>query len=446
MGSQIPPFLSKVLFGSAVAFALKFMASVLGFAMFALSSRAMDQHSFGSLALAFNALSFLSVVAIAGQETLIMRSWDEYRVSGRPALARGVLIFSAQTSLAGSLIFSVGTAGVWSLWDRAASAALVLSGCSFLLAHSLLQFTGQLARVTVDLISGEAPREFLWRLIVVIVISGYWWADLEFGAVQFFTICTNAIFIAILFQVWHVSRCIPETVKQARPEYDRATWIARSFRMWISVLLDTTSQYVEVVIVGLILGPGAAAYYFVITRITNVFAMITGGISVYATSQISALFYGSAKSELQKVLRALAVISMIISATAVLVIILGGKMLLWAFGAAYISIYPALIVMAAGAAISTLVGPARHVLLLTGHEGVYARIMAPVLFVRMLLIVVLGPTFGLMGAVIGWTVSTVIMTFALIVASRRLVGLDPSLAFLIRQRGPNMVGLKKNPP
>jgi O-antigen/teichoic acid export membrane protein len=72
--------------------------------------------------------------------------------------------------------------------------------------------------------------------------------------------------------------------------------------------------------------------------------------------------------------------------------------------------------------------------------------MAPVLLVRMLLIAVLGPTFGLMGTAIGWTVSTVIMTFALIVASRRLVGLDPSLAFLIRQRGLNMVGLKKNSP
>jgi len=420
------------------------MASVLGFAMFALSSRTMEQHSFGSLALTFNALSFLSVVALSGQETLIIRSWDEYRLSSRPAMARGILIFSAQTSLAGSLIFSVGTAGVWSLWDHTASAALVLSGCSFLITHSLLQFTGQLSRVTVDLISSEAPREFLWRLIVVIVIAGYWWADLQFGSVQFFTICTNAIFIAIIFQVWHVWRRIPEAVKQAKPKYDRATWIARSFKMWISVLLDTTSQYVEVIIVGLMLGSGAAAYYFVITRITNVFGMIIGGISVYATSQMSALFYGSEKSELQKLLRALAVISIIISASALLVIILCGKMLLWAFGAAYISIYPALIVMAVGAAISTLVGPARHVLLLTGHEGVYASIMAPVLFVRMLLISLLGPTFGLTGTVSGWTISTLIMTFALIVASRSLVGLDPSLAFLIRQRGLNIIRLKEN--
>jgi O-antigen/teichoic acid export membrane protein len=157
--------------------------------------------------------------------------------------------------------------------------------------------------------------------------------------------------------------------------------------------------------------------------------MITGSISIYATPQISALFYSNAKHELQRILRLLAVIGAVLAGSTLLLIVVAGKLLLWMFGAAYISIYPALIVLALGASIGALVGPAAHVLLLTGHEGAYPRIMATGLMVRFVMIVVLGHMFGLMGAVIATDVSMVFIALALILACRRLVGLDPSLSF-----------------
>jgi O-antigen/teichoic acid export membrane protein len=92
-----------------------------------------------------------------------------------------------------------------------------------------------------------------------------------------------------------------------------------------------------------------------------------------------------------------------------------------------VSAYPALIVLAAGASIGALAGPATHVLLLTGNEGSYPRLMGCTLLLRFGLIAILGPTYGLMGAVVAWCISAVFMTAALIIACRRLVGLDPSL-------------------
>jgi O-antigen/teichoic acid export membrane protein len=55
--------------------------------------------------------------------------------------------------------------------------------------------------------------------------------------------------------------------------------------------------------------------------------------------------------------------------------------------------------------------------------------MASGLLVRFLLIAVLGHMFGLIGAVVATAVTTVFMALALILACRRLVGLDPSLSF-----------------
>jgi O-antigen/teichoic acid export membrane protein len=114
--------------------------------------------------------------------------------------------------------------------------------------------------------------------------------------------------------------------------------------------------------------------------------------------------------------------------------VVGGKMLLWAFGADYAAAYPELLVLAIGAAIAALSGPAAQVLLLTGHEGTYPRIMALALMVRFALIATLGPIYGLMGIVVAWSISAVLVTVALVLAARRLVRLDPSLLSLFAIR------------
>jgi O-antigen/teichoic acid export membrane protein len=420
---------NDVLKGSATALAIKFTASVLGFTMFALSSRQMEPETFGALAIIFNAMSFLSAAALCGQETLIVRSWAEYCRSDRPALARGALTFGAQVTLGAATLTAMVVALVWSFWDRTDSLPLILAACAFLFCHALLQFSGQFSRVAAGLIIGEGPRELMWRLIVVITIGVHHVTNIAFGTTEFFLAAAGAITFGIVLQVLQVARLIPMAVRQAKPEYDLRAWVPRSFKMWLSALMDTTGQYLEVVAVGFVLGPKAAGFYFVITRVTNVFAMITGSISIYATPQISALFYSNAKPELQHILRLLAVIGAVLIGSTLLLIVVAGKLLLWMFGAAYVSIYPALIVMALGASIGALVGPAAHVLLLTGHEGAYPRIMASGLMVRFVMIVVLGHMFGLMGAVVASAVSMVFIALALILACRRLVGLDPSLSF-----------------
>jgi O-antigen/teichoic acid export membrane protein len=254
-----------------------------------------------------------------------------------------------------------------------------------------------------------------------------------------------AIFVAIALQCWMTRSAIPQAVRLAKPEYDFGTWLPRSFKMWTSALMDTTSQYLEIVLIGLVLGPTAAGMYFVATRITNVFAMITGSISIYATSRISALFYSDSRTQLQDMLRSLAVISLVINGAALLSIVVIGKLMLWVFGPVYVDAYPALLILAVGASVGALVGPSTHILLLTGHEGAYPRIMGAVLAVRALLIVSLAPLFGIIGAAAAWSISTVIMAVALIVACRKLVGLDPSVSFALRLPQPSLLEIAPSP-
>ena len=166
--------------------------------------------------------------------------------------------------------------------------------------------------------------------------------------------------------------------------------------------------------------------YFVATRITNVFAMMAAGSSMYASSVTSKLYYSDAKTRLQDILHSLALMSAILVACGLLSIIVAGELMLWLFGATYVSAYPSLVVLAVGAAVAALAGPAGTILMLTGREGVYPLIMGAGLALRFVLFATLGPAYGLLGAASAWSISAIAMALALVIACRRLVGLDPS--------------------
>ena len=439
-------FSKGALRGSATALAIKFAGSILGFAMFAIASRQMDPATFGSFAIIFNVMSFLAVVVLCGQETLIIRSWNEYCGSGQPGMAKGLLTFGAQVVSGAALLAVLAIAIVWPAWDRTVSMPLLIAACAFLVAQALVHFSGLFSRAAAGVLLGDGPREVVWRLLVVATITLYHVFGLSFGPTHFFLIAAGALLAAAGAQLWFVARIVPEAVKRAHAERDVRVWIPRAAHMWVSALLDTTGQYLEVVAIGFFIGPTAAAFYFVATRITNVFAMITGGIASYATSQIGTLFYGGAKEELQTLLRSLAIISATLVGGCLAVILVGGHLLLWAFGASYVSAYPALVVLAVGSGIAGLAGPAAHVLLLTGQEAAYPRIMACGLIARFALIAILGPWFGLMGAAIAWSLSAAGMALALVIACRKLVGLDPSLFGALSRNALPMARLKGSLP
>ena len=134
--SEQPIMASSVIRGSAAALVIKFTASILGFVMFALASREMGLEAFGSVAIIFNAMSFLAVVALWGQETLIIRSWSEYCDSDRPGLARGALKFGALVVAGSGLLTALIVGVVWRAWDPSVSLSLLVAACSFLLTQS----------------------------------------------------------------------------------------------------------------------------------------------------------------------------------------------------------------------------------------------------------------------------------------------------------------------
>src|SRR4029453_14787146 len=111
--------------------------------MFALAARSMQPHAFGTLAVIFNAMSFLAVIAACGQETLIVRSWDEYGGTERPALARGALAFGVKVTAGAGLAVVMMVALAWPVVQPGVPTAVMLAACAFLLMQAFMNFSAQ---------------------------------------------------------------------------------------------------------------------------------------------------------------------------------------------------------------------------------------------------------------------------------------------------------------
>lgn len=421
---------NKIAQGALGAFAIKVAGSFLNIVMFTIAARATEPAEFGLFAMWFNAISFLAVIAMCGQETLIVRSWSEYVQQGRFDLARGAVGFGiavcmTAAMLAAGCVVAVALVGGWRT-----PPGVITAAAFFLIAQTLAWFTANAARTIVGFPFGEGLRE-TWRIAVIVGTLALAIDGAHVTVASLFLLCVAGMGLLVLIQWIGVLRRLPHEVRTAAPTRDPRAWAKRSVPMWAAALLDASSQYLDVILLGLLLSPAAAGGYFVAARLANVFAMIAGGMANYSASPIASMFFSGRRPELQRSLRAVSLTIAVLVAAGLLVIFAGGDVLLTIFGRSYADQHAILFVLSIGTAVAALGGPAMYVLLLTGHETLYSRVVVAGLIVRCVALAIFVPMYGAMAAAAAWTACLVATTIALNVVCRRLVGIDPSVMALL---------------
>jgi O-antigen/teichoic acid export membrane protein len=416
--------------GALVAFSIKLGGSSLNIVMFTIAARVIGPAEFGQFAIWFNLVSFLAIIALCGQETLIVRSWNEYTHQHRYDLARGAILFGIIVCTSAALFWAGCVAVGSSVVGWTNSSGLVVAACLFLIVQTMACFSSNLARTVVGFLLGESLRE-AWRIVVIVGALLLALGHFQVTMTKLFALCIAGVSLMILIQYVAIRRSLPPQMRGVAATTDVSAWVKRSLPMWAAAFLDASSQYLDVILLGLLLSPVAAGGYFVAARLANVFAMIAGGMANYSATPIASLFFTGHHPELQRSLRmvSLAVAALVVAGLAV--IFVGGDLLLMIFGKSYVDQHGILVVLSIGTAVAALGGPAMYVLLLTGHEGWYSRVVVIGLVLRVIALVVLVPRFGAIAAAFAWSACLIGTTIALNAVCRRFVGIDPSVVTLL---------------
>ena len=421
--------------GIAGVFVMKSSIIVANFTLIMLAARVLDPDRFGNFSILFSAAGLFCIVATFGQQVSVMRSWNEYVAADDPALLKGALRFSLAACLIACAVVAVG----FYFWAVSTYAnPLAIAATLFLVAQAAVFTSSHLVRTAIGVGRGDA----LGSLSVVLPALVYLAASLATGAkadisTVFFLFSAGAI-TAILLQftlLWRKLQTLYPDFAAVRPRYDGAVWRARSFKLWISNGLEAANQYLDVLIIGYLMSPAVAGAYFVTTRLANAFAAASDTMHMFSTRHIPDLYYRGEFRQLDSLLNSVAAITLAVIVGGMVVVLAGGQFFLMVVNEAYVPYYLALALLCFGTAASAAAGPSGSILMLTGHEGRYLKIIALTVLIRAIGFFTLIPGLGIMGAVSATTISFIFMAAMLRHSSKKLTGLDGSVARLMGARG-----------
>ncbi|MEW9837193.1 lipopolysaccharide biosynthesis protein [Mesorhizobium marinum] len=421
--------------GIAGVFVLKSSIIVANFTLIMLAARVLDTDAFGVFSILFAAAGLFCIVATFGQQVSLMRWWNEYSAANDVPTLKGVLVFSAATVAAGCAIVGSG----FFLWAASTHALLLASAVTLYMAmQAAVATSAHLVRTAVGVGAGDGVGNLMVSVpavlyLAAILVAG---ASAEVSTV-FFLFAAGAgvaVCLHVLFMRRRIGALYPGFAS-VRPRFLPREWRARSFKLWISNGLEAANQYLDVLIIGYLMSPAVAGAYFVTTRLANIFATASDTMHMFSTRHIPDLYYRGEMKQLNALLNSVAAITLAVVVAGMVVMLAGGKLFLMVFNEAYVPYYPALALLSVGTAAMAAAGPSGSILMLTGHEGRYLRIIALTVLLRAAGFFVLVPAFGIMGAVSATTISFVFMTAMLRHACKRLTGLDGSVLRLAGRRG-----------
>jgi O-antigen/teichoic acid export membrane protein len=420
--------------GIAGVFVLKSSVIVANFTLVMLAARELDTEAFGVFSVLFAAVGLSCIVATFGQQISIMRWWNEYTAANDTAALKGALRFSTTTVLVGSVVIAAG----FFFWEARTHAWLLAAAVTLhMVVQAHVQTSQHLVRTAISVAAGDGVGNLfvsvpaLFYLAFMLVTGGTAETSTIFLLFAFGGILALALHVILMRR--KIAALYPGFASVV-PRYKTAEWRSRSFKLWISNGLEAANQYLDVLIIGYLMNPAIAGAYFVTTRLANVFATASDTMHMFSTRHIPDLYYRREFKQLNSLLNSVAAITLAVIVVGMVVILGGGKFFLMVFNEDYVPYYPALAVLCIGTAAFAAAGPSGSILMLTGHEGRYLRIIGLTVLIRAAGFFTLIPQFGIMGAVSATTVSFVFMTAALRYASTKLTGLDGSVVRLLGAR------------
>jgi O-antigen/teichoic acid export membrane protein len=416
----------KAALAAVAAMGIKAAGALLTLAVFTLAARAMSSDEFGRLAIWFNAISFLAVAACFGQDTLIARSFGEYAAKSCYAEAWGAYRYGWALTIASGVVFAGAMLFLAPFFFPELARTALLAGAFFLLSQTLLHYSSHSTRVIVNFVVSEISREIIWRVVLLVVVI---WSVLhqDLTPTEFFIAAGIGQLLSLAAALRYVRAAYKAHPVDRLTQDERSHWLARGLAMWQSAIVEAGSAYFDVILIGFVASPAAAGEYFAAARIANVFIMVLTGLNTYSMSHSASLHFSGQTQKLQDILRTLVTVSTAMLAPLLALLYIFGHEILMIFGERFAVVYPTLIVLSTACFVMSASGSASVILLTTGHEKLYSRIITAATLGRFALTAILASFFGSLGAACAFALVNAPLFMALSVICKRAIGADTSI-------------------
>mgnify|MGYP003632500151 CR=1 FL=1 len=395
---------------TAIVLLIKLGAAGLSYAMFIAIARALDAEAFGSFGLAFSAATLGAVIIGFGQKAYILRRAPVLFAAQNQAAVgalnrRALLVFALITILIGGLGLLAVTA-----WPTTLPAGLWLWATGAAGLFALAEYQQSTARSAGIFIRALAPRDLVWRILVIAFAVGAASATWMSAQSIFAALVLSLAGLLLAQQAW-LPPLRPGLAAPAVDDRSRV-WLTASAGLWGVAIIQALIPNLSVLAVGFILDVDTAGLLFAALRTAMLLQIFQMAANLVIAPSISRLKAENNLIKLQAESRLITLLAALPLAGLLIIFALAGDWVMSIFGQEYAGSGSILLVLALGFSTNAVCGPTAQMMESLHDERALFVILTVSAAISTVLIFILGFAFGVLGVAVAVSLHSVMWNLA----------------------------------
>ena len=396
-------------------------------------AHSLGQTGFGTYLMA---LAIMNAVLVFGKLELDVSSTHflaAYAGSGQWGLAKGFSVWSRRTVSVASLLVAAGGAVIVTLgWERIERRSsllppALLATCVLLAVTAQLMLNaGQLQALRLY-VASQWPASVLRPSIVAVTMGILYLAFRDHQSPSLAVLVNGAgTLAAAALTARSLRKAQPEAMRSATPALDVDRWRhAISGFVVIGLGQLILSQQADLIVIGTMVTVGDSALYGAASQFAVLVIFGQTSVSFVMAPMIAELHARGEHGRLQQLLRSVFLANAAVTLPVLAGLIVVGPWLIRAYGSAYVTAYPVLVILCFASAVVGLIGAtAGFVLTMTGNQRLAAWIIGGSAATNLALTVILTTRYGIMGTATATLLATILRCALLVVFVRKRLRLS----------------------
>jgi O-antigen/teichoic acid export membrane protein len=350
------------------------LSTVFSFLLLYVASQLLSLQEYGLYVFLFSAGSALGLMFGLGQPMVLIKHFRAAETCAsrhNASLVRG----SLRTTLA-----SVAALALLGVLSYTASGALPAPYNGFHLAaafaavYVLSEYLQSFFRVRAQFWLALVPRENAWRPLASLALLAGAGAGLSWGGASAFVVVGASLLVAILPQLGLFLRQTADAWRRNAAEIGgrrRRLWRREGVYFFAHTGFAASAAYLETVVIGLVVGLGEAAFFFLVTRLTMLLNLPGVAIETIGIPRIAEKFRRNDRAGAQDLIATFSMIAFALSFLGGIVVLAVSPVLLELFNPAFTEHFEVVVIMTLSVVAHAFYGIGTGALMVGGGERYY---------------------------------------------------------------------------
>ncbi|HEY3520621.1 MAG TPA: oligosaccharide flippase family protein [Rhodanobacteraceae bacterium] len=395
-------------------------------------ARLVGKTEYGVYTLVFSWMSVLSVFALLGQSSSVVRFVPTYIHRQEWGTLRGLRRgASAIVLLASIVIMLIGAFIVFALRRRLGSNLELTLLVGFLLLPLVTQlglngafFRGFKRAVRSGAYDNVVRPLVLVGLVLVLVLALGW----RLTAPGVMAASVVATLVTLVGSEWRLTRVWPAAARGAQPSYDVPAWFKLGRQLFFLAAMGIANNRADVLILGALAGAVVVGPYYAAVRLAALAVYGLSAVNTILAPMIAESYVAGEHDKMAKMVHHAAKLTFVVTMAVALPLAIAGHWILGLFGKGFAeAAYVPLLIILLGQCINATAGPVGFLMTMTRYEREAPWFTGGAALLNVLLSLALIPPFGLIGAAIATAFSTIAWNLTALVFVRRKLGVNPTI-------------------